>query len=59
MTINEHKNLHFSNEEDTHMSSKNYETKWLQARFGFASHIALIACCVYYKKWCREGNFKY
>jgi hypothetical protein len=50
-SLNEHKNLHFDNEKDIHMSSENLRGKWLWAWFGYANQFALIACFISYEKW--------
>ena len=48
-TITKKENLHFDNEQEIHMSSKNYE----ENDYGpceFANHLAVIACLISYKK---------
>ena len=42
MTTNEHKNLHFDDELDNHTIPKNYQAKWLWARFEFANDLITV-----------------
>ena len=48
--FNKCKNLHFDNESDMQMSSKNHEEKRLWPQSGFVNHIALSACFISYEK---------
>jgi hypothetical protein len=38
------------------MSSRKNKEVWLELRIGFANHLTLIVCFIYYKKWVQREN---
>jgi hypothetical protein len=44
--IDEHKNLHFDNEEDIHVTPKTLYDKLLRPQFRYANHLVPIACFI-------------
>lgn len=44
MTNNEHKDVHFDNEFDIHLSSNNHEDNGYMHKVGLTRHLALIVC---------------
>ena len=49
--FNEHKNLHFDNELNIHMSSQNHEESGYGLFCGFAKPLVLIAHFISWEKW--------
>ena len=55
-SFNDTENLHFDNEQDIHMSYKNYDTTSYWAWFGIGNHLASIAnFTTYMKLWVRTS----